>query len=49
LLKIDASVLKLVVNLRDFSYIPFTPKVVEEQQELADQLFKLKLIPKRSM
>ena len=47
LLKIDASVLKVVVNLRDFSYIPFTPKVVEEQQELADQFFKLKLIPKK--
>jgi sulfonate transport system substrate-binding protein len=49
LLKIDASVLKVVVNRRDFSYIPFTPKVVEEQQELADQFFKLKLIPKMSM
>ena len=47
LLKIDASVLKVVVNRRDFSYIPFNPKVVEEQQELADQLFKLKLIPKK--
>jgi len=47
LLKIDASVLKVVVNRRDFSFIPFTPKVVEEQQELADQFFKLKLIPKK--
>ena len=39
--------LKVVANRRDFSYIPFTPKVVEEQQELADQFFKLKLIPKK--
>ena len=37
--------LKVVANRRDFSYIPFTPKVVEEQQDLADKFFKLKLIP----
>jgi sulfonate transport system substrate-binding protein len=47
LLKIDASMLKVVANRRDFSYIPFTPKVVEEQQDLADKFFKLKLIPKK--
>ena len=47
LLKIDASVLKVVVNRRDFSFIPFAAKRVEEQQELADLFFKLKLIPKK--
>ncbi|KEF42753.1 MAG: sulfonate ABC transporter substrate-binding protein [Cyanobium sp. CACIAM 14] len=46
LLKIDASVLNVVTRRRDFSFIPFTPKVVAEQQELADQFFKLKLIPR---
>lgn len=46
LLKIDALVLNVVTRRRDFSFIPFTPKVVAEQQELADQFFKLKLIPR---
>ena len=47
LLKIDSSVLNIVVRRRDFSFIPFTPKVVEEQQDVADLFFKLKLIPKQ--
>lgn len=46
LLRIDASVLNVVTRRRDFSFVPFTPKVVQEQQEIADQFFRLKLIPR---
>jgi len=46
LIKIDPSVLEVVTKRRDFSFVPFTPKVVAEQQEIADLFFKLKLIPR---
>ncbi|WP_411876124.1 sulfonate ABC transporter substrate-binding protein [Vulcanococcus limneticus] len=46
LIKLDPSVLQVVVKRRDFSFVPFTPKVVAEQQEIADSFAKLKLIPR---
>ncbi len=46
LIKISPSVLQVVTKRRDFSFIPFTPKVIAEQQEIADLFFRLKLIPR---
>ncbi len=46
LLKIEPSILSVVTHRRDFSFIPLTPKVVAEQQDIADLFYKLKLIPR---
>lgn len=46
LLKIEPAVLNVVTRRRDFSFISINREVVAEQQELADQFFRLKLIPR---
>jgi sulfonate transport system substrate-binding protein len=46
LLKIDQPVLLTVTQRRDFGFEKVTPKIIAEQQAIADSFYNLKLIPK---
>ncbi|WP_026694991.1 sulfonate ABC transporter substrate-binding protein [Peribacillus kribbensis] len=47
LLKIDEKSLLLSAERREYGIEPITPSIVEEQQEIADTYFDLKIIPKK--
>jgi sulfonate transport system substrate-binding protein len=47
LLKIDEQSLKLAVNRRVYGVDELTPQIIKEQQAIADQFFKLGIIPKK--
>lgn len=46
LLKLDKSILEVVSKRRNYGFEPVTPKMVDEQQAIADSFYKLKVIPK---
>lgn len=46
LLKIDKPILNIVTNRRNYGFEPITPKIIAEQQVIADTFFRLKLIPR---
>ncbi|MED4840006.1 sulfonate ABC transporter substrate-binding protein [Weizmannia sp. CD-2023] len=46
-LGIDQKAIKIAVDRREYGLDPFTPEIIQEQQQIADKFYELKLIPKK--
>jgi sulfonate transport system substrate-binding protein len=46
-LGIDQKAIKIAVDRREYGLDPFTPAIIQEQQQIADKFYELKLIPKK--